>query len=82
MCVLEVAVPTILEACHNSVCGGHFSGQLTREKILRAGYFWPILCQDSHDYVKRCDVCQRFDKNDLRSKISLHILQSLISFEK
>ena len=29
----------ILEACHDSACGGHFSGRLTRQKILQAGYY-------------------------------------------
>ena len=56
---------SILEACHDSACGGHFSGQLTGQKILRAGYFWPTLFKDSHDYVKRCDACQRYARNDL-----------------
>ena len=50
-CVSEMEVPTILEACHNSACGGHFSGQLTGQKILRVEYFWPTLFKDSHDYV-------------------------------
>ena len=27
--VSDIEVPTILEACHDSACGGHFSGQLT-----------------------------------------------------
>lgn len=56
-CVSEVEVPTILEVCHDSTYGGHFSGQLTGQKILRAGYLWPSLFRDSHDYVKRCDAC-------------------------
>lgn len=56
-CVSEVEVPTILEACHDSACGGHFSGQLTGQKILRAWYFWPSLFRDAHSYVKRCDAC-------------------------
>ena len=37
--VSATEVPSILLACHDSACGGHFSGQLTGQKILRAGYF-------------------------------------------
>ena len=38
-CVLKVEVSSILEVCHDSACEGYFSGQLTGQKILRAGYF-------------------------------------------
>ena len=37
-CVSEAEVPDIITPCHDSACGGHFSGQLTGQKILRAGY--------------------------------------------
>jgi hypothetical protein len=30
--VLELEVSSILTACHDSVCGGHFSSQLTGQK--------------------------------------------------
>lgn len=51
-CVMEDEVPSILSACHDSACGGHFSGQLTGQKILRAGYYWPTLFKDAHTYVR------------------------------
>ena len=38
-CVSEAEVPDILTSCHDSVYGGHFSGQLTCQKIMRVGYF-------------------------------------------
>ena len=52
-CVSEMEVPDIIAACHDSACGEHISGQLTGQKILRAGYFWPTLFKDTHDYVKK-----------------------------
>ena len=30
------------------------------KKIIRAGYFWPSMQQDTADFVKRCDSCQRY----------------------
>jgi hypothetical protein len=81
-CVSEVEVPSILAACHDSACGGHFSGQLTGQKILRAGYFWPTLFKDAYDYVKRCDACQRYARNDLRMEMPLHVSLPLVPFEK
>ena len=81
-CVAEAEVPNIIASCHDSACGGHFSGQLTGQKILRAGYFWPTLFKDSHAYVRKCDVCQRYARNDLRMKMPLHVSLPLAPFEK
>ena len=74
----ELEVPIILEVCHDSACGGHFYGQLTCQEILRAGYFWPTLFKNSHDYVKKCDACQMYVRNDLRMEMSLHVSLPLI----
>jgi len=38
-CIATMEVLAILEAYHDSTYGGHFSGQLTSQKILRSGYF-------------------------------------------
>ena len=40
-CLSEIETPSILAACHDSACGGHFSGLLTAQKVLGVGYFWP-----------------------------------------
>ena len=81
-CVLEVEVPSNLKAYHDSACGGHFSGQLTGQKILRAGYLWPTLFKDSHNDVMYYDVCQRYARNNLRTKMPLHVSLPLVHFEK
>lgn len=81
-CVAQEEIPKILSACHDSACGGHFSGDLTGKKALRAGFYWPTLFQDAHAYVKRCDACQRYARNDLRMELPLHITLPLAPFEK
>jgi len=81
-CVVVMEVPTILEVCHDSACGGHFLGQLIGQKILGARYFWPTLFRHSHIHVKRFDVCRRYAINDLRMKLPLHVSLPLIPFEK
>ena len=81
-CVSEAEVPDILTSCHDSACGGHFLGQLTGQKILRVGYFWPTMFKDSHAYVRECDACQHYARNDLRMEMPLHISLPLVPFEK
>ena len=81
-CVSELEVPTILEICHDSACGEQFLANLLAKKIRRARYFWPTLFKDLHNYVKNCDPCQRYAKNDLRMEMSLHVYVPLVPFEK
>jgi hypothetical protein len=81
-CLTYGEVPTILEACHDSACGGHFSGRLTTQKALRAGYFWPTMFADVESHTKRCDVCQHYVRNDLHLDLPLNPSLPLVPFEK
>jgi hypothetical protein len=71
----------LLYEFHDGFCGGHFAGRITAEKILQAGYYWPTLFKDAHDYCKSCDVCQAYAQ---RSTVSgpLHPIPPLGPFEK
>eukprot|EP00253_Pinus_taeda_P025357 PITA_25357 len=46
------------EELHDGPAGGHYARDATAHKILRAGYYWPTLFKDSHNYVRKCQVCQ------------------------
>ena len=81
-CVDYIKVPDILEACHDRACGGHFSGRLTGQKILRAGYYWPTLFADVEAYAKKCDACQRYARNDLHMDLPLHPTLPISPLEK
>jgi hypothetical protein len=39
--------------------GGHFAAKATAFKIIRAGYFWPLMFQDSFKFVQACEKCQK-----------------------
>jgi hypothetical protein len=41
------------------VAKGHFVVNIIAKKILDAGYWWPILFKDIHDFCKSCDNCQK-----------------------
>ena len=81
-CVSKIEVPSILAVFHDSVCDGQFSGLLTGQKVLRADYFWPDLFKYAKEYIRKCDACQRYARNDLRIEMSLHVTLPLVSFEK
>ena len=81
-CVDYTEVLAILEACHDSACGGHFLGRLTGQKILHAGYYWPTLFADATAHAKKCDTCQRYARNDLHMDLPLHPTLPISPLEK
>ena len=48
----------VLKEMHNDLAGGHYGGETTAHKILRARYYWPTVFRDSHAYAQKCKVCQ------------------------
>lgn len=55
----EEEIESILKACHEGVCGGHFAHDITSRKILQAGFIWPSLHRDVQSWCKTCDEdCQ------------------------
>jgi Integrase zinc binding domain len=46
--------------------GGHFGGETTIKKIREAGYWWPTLHKDVHQYIRSCEPCQHSSKPSVR----------------
>lgn len=49
----------ILRDIHEGECGNHTGGRNLSIKALRMGYYWPSIRQDSIEFVKKYDACQR-----------------------
>ena len=47
-----------MQELHDGPAGGHFGGNTTAHKILHAGYYWPTLFKDAHEYSRECKTCQ------------------------
>jgi hypothetical protein len=59
-CVDEKEAEQIFHDLHHGVCGGHHHWKATAFKILRAGYYWPVLFSDIFSQVRACEPCQKF----------------------
>ena len=57
-CLEKDDVEHILTELHDGPAGGHFSGETTTHKVLRAGYYWPTLFKDAHAHAQKCKICQ------------------------
>lgn len=58
-CIPEEEFEGILMHCHGSAYGSHFATFKTVTKVLQAGFWWPTMFKDAHDFISRCDSCQR-----------------------
>nr|GFB07634.1 hypothetical protein [Tanacetum cinerariifolium] len=74
-CVRGKEALDILEACHNGPMGGHHGANLTAKKVFDAGFFWPTIYKDAHEFVKNCDSCQRQGKISQRDEMPQKSIQ-------
>ena len=70
-CVPESEQCKILNECHASPYGGHFSGERTAHKILQSGFYWPTIFRDCAEWVKLCDRCQKIGNISSRNEMPL-----------
>ena len=54
-----------LKASHEEGCGGHFSVDITRRKVLDAQLMWPSMNRDIIHWCRSCHECQAFQKKKL-----------------
>ena len=80
-CVSKEQSKLLLEEVHEGFYGDHAGGQSLSKKILRQGYFWPTMNEDSKEYVRKCDKCQRFAEIPRAAPNELKQMQSTWPFE-
>ncbi|XP_074374603.1 uncharacterized protein LOC141715014 [Apium graveolens] len=49
-----------LQEVHEGICGDHLAAKALAYKVIRQGYYWPIVHADSISYVNKCPQCQKF----------------------
>ena len=59
-CLGEDETNMVLLEVHKGVCGSHIGGRALAAKLLRSGYYWSTMLQDSSEFVKKCYKCQKF----------------------
>ena len=74
-------VESILTHCHSRECGGHFGGNKTIAKVLQAGFFWPTVVKDGHDFFVECDHCPRLGSISRRNEKPLNSILEVEVFD-
>nr|XP_025680402.1 uncharacterized protein LOC112782271 [Arachis hypogaea] len=58
-CLDRKEADLVLAEAHEGICGIHSGARSLAQKILRAGFYWPTIWEDSSKKVKTCDKCQK-----------------------
>ncbi|XP_025652914.1 uncharacterized protein [Arachis hypogaea] len=48
----------VLREVHEGCCGHHIRGKALARKLIRAGYYWPSMMEDSREFVRKCIKCK------------------------
>eukprot|EP00253_Pinus_taeda_P026775 PITA_26775 len=77
----KVIVPFSSEL-HDGPAGGHFGADTTAHKVIHAGYYWPTLFRDAHEYVRKCRNCQTSSGRQRKSAFPLQQVNIEQPFEQ
>ena len=75
-CIAGKDADYVLREVHEGICGSHIGARALAGKVLRQGYYWPIILRDTTDLVRRCKICQEHAKV---SRLPSEPLKSIIS---
>ena len=59
LCLHPNKVTELLVELHEGICGGNLGGRSLTHRAITQGFWWLGIQQDTADYVKKCDQCQR-----------------------
>ena len=63
LCIHPKMSESLLEELHEGICGSHTGGRSLSHRAITQGYWWPNMQKEAHEYVRKCDQCQRFAPN-------------------
>ncbi|GJZ78900.1 reverse transcriptase domain-containing protein, partial [Tanacetum coccineum] len=76
-CVYGKKLRHFVKACHGGPLGDTmvYGANYTARKIFDSGFYWPTIYKDAHDFVTRCDICQRQGKITQRDEMPQNSIQ-------
>eukprot|EP00253_Pinus_taeda_P017498 PITA_17498 len=72
----------VLQELHDGPARGHFGADTTAHKVIHAGYYWPTMFRDAHEYVRRCRNCQTSSGRQKKSAFPLQTVNIEQPFEQ
>ncbi|KAD2806207.1 hypothetical protein E3N88_39584 [Mikania micrantha] len=80
-CVSREEGLDILRHCHEGLTGGHHGPSYAVKKVFDCGFYWPTVFKDAHEFVRRCDACQRTGNISHRNEMPQNSIQGVEVFD-
>ena len=59
-CITQEEAKTTMDQIHFGACGTDMNGKMLATKIIKLGYYWTTMETDCIQFVKHCDICQKY----------------------
>ncbi|VFQ85614.1 unnamed protein product [Cuscuta campestris] len=79
-CLRPAEAEQVMEEVHVGICSTHQGAYAVSRKITLQGYFWPTIVKDCTEFVKKCKVCQEFQKVPGRPSTNYTPISTAIPF--
>ncbi|KAL0448282.1 UNVERIFIED_CONTAM: hypothetical protein Slati_1384600 [Sesamum latifolium] len=72
----------VMNEIHEGSCVNHAGGKLLANKIVRRGYFWPTLMEDTKSFARKCEKCQNYSNRIHTPVAQLEVIKAANPFDK
>ncbi|VFQ93639.1 unnamed protein product [Cuscuta campestris] len=72
----------LMEEIYEGICSAHQGAFTMSRKITLQGYFWPTIIRDCAEYVRKCKVCEEFQKVPGRPATNYTPISTVIPFAR
>jgi hypothetical protein len=59
-CISKADANCVLRDIHEGVFGSHSRSRMLAHKVVKSGHYWLHMNEDSANFVRNCNKCQRF----------------------
>ncbi|VFQ86173.1 unnamed protein product [Cuscuta campestris] len=81
-CLQPAEAKQVMEELHAGICSAHQGAYAVSRKITLQGYIWPTIVKDCAEFVKKCKVCQEFQKVPGRPSTNYTPISTAIPFAR
>ncbi|VFQ82909.1 unnamed protein product [Cuscuta campestris] len=81
-CLRAGEAQKLMEEIHEGICSAHQGAFTMSRKITLQGYFWPTIIRDCAEYVRKCKVCQEFQRVPGRPATNYTPISTAIPFAR
>ncbi|CAH9133280.1 unnamed protein product [Cuscuta epithymum] len=81
-CLRPDEAKVAMEEIHAGICSAHQGAHTMSRKVILQGFFWPTIVKDCAEFVKRCVVCQEFQKSPGRPATNYTPISTAIPFAR